>query len=266
MVTKKLKELEELENKYLKKYAYFLKFAEHEILVGLDTGRKNLKYWKKLYGTKIKVGRNNQKTGISVYSRGAERVIYALLNGKGIGDPNSAPVGSDLFFEVDDAFIHIDLKTVGASLKKGTSSNIGDFKEDIFVGENQNSYSGIIKVKNKPSRSYKANLPTKYTINGKTKPCLTYFICILYDKDTLETLLINILCMPNGELEPIYRDRPLKAGKNVGKTRFNFSRTENFELLEGPKRIQVTYVNENMDAKYQNQLSFLLNIHKFSIK
>jgi hypothetical protein len=259
-----LKKLEELENKYLKKYSYFLKFAEHEVLKGLDTGRKNLSYWQDLYGSAIKSGAKSQKTGISVYSRGAERVIYALLNGKGIGDPNSAPVGSDLFFEVEDAYIHIDLKTVGASLSG--SSNIGDFSNDQFVGENQNSYEGIIKLQNGIQRKYKPNLPTKYTINKKTKPCLTYFICILYDSDTLKTLMINVMCMPNGELERIYKHKPLKAGKNPGKARFNFSQTPDFELLTNEKRIQVPYVNEKMDVKYKKQLSFLLAIQKHSIQ
>ena len=265
MTSKQLQDLEEIEHKYLKKYSYFLKFAENEILKGLDTGRQNLEYWEGLYGKVIKSGTKTENTGISVYSRGAERVIYALLNGKGIGDPNSAPVGSDLFFEVEDAYIHIDLKTVGASLKKG-KSNIGDYKESIFVGESQNSYKGVIKLDNGTERSYKPKLPPKYEISGKTKPCLTYFICVLYDKDTLETLMLNILCMPNGELEEIYNHRPLKAGKNKGKARFNFSKVDNFEMLPGCKRIQVIYVNENLHESYKKQLSFLLNIHKYSIK
>ena len=94
------KQIEELELKYLNKYYFFLKFTLDEILEGLKTRDKIAEDWEGLYGTNI-----------SDFSTGAERVIYALLNGKGIGTPNSAPVGSDLFFEVKDAFIHIDLKT-----------------------------------------------------------------------------------------------------------------------------------------------------------
>lgn len=41
--------------------------------------------------------------------RGAERIYYWLLNNLGI--PNSTPIGSDLLYETNNAFIHIDVKT-----------------------------------------------------------------------------------------------------------------------------------------------------------
>ena len=116
----KLKQIEKLEKKYLNKYFHFLKFAEDEIISGFKTKDKIKGDWHGLYAS-----------GISDFSTGAERIIYSLLNGKGIGQPNSSPVGSDLFFEVEDAFIHIDLKTVGASLRGKT--NIGDYTRSIFV-------------------------------------------------------------------------------------------------------------------------------------
>ena len=243
-----LKKLEEIENKYLNKYFFFLKFALDEILEGLST-RENIKDdWSGYYGTKI-----------SDFSTGAERVIYSILNGKGIGIPNSAPVGSDLFFEVKDAFIHLDLKTVGASLKGKT--NIGDFAKSIFIGTNQNSYKEkIILNEGKPdqySRQYTPHLPPIYNKNTKfSKPCLTYFITMLYDKDTLETLVINILCMPNGLLSSVYNNRPLKAGKNIDKTRFNFSKTENFQLLKDQKRVKIVYFNQSMNSRYLSVLKW----------
>ncbi len=246
--------IEELELKYLNKYYYFLKFTIDEILEGLKTREKIKNDWKGLYGTKI-----------SDFATGAERVIYALLNGKGIGIPNSAPVGSDLFFEVSDAFIHIDLKTVGASLLGKT--NIGDFAKDIFVGTNQNSYSNNMIVKegkkDEFSRPYTSHLPPIYNrTNKNSKPCLTYFISMLYDKDDLETLVINILCMPNGELNKIYQHRPLKAGKNDDKTRFNFSRTSVFELLNNEKRVKIVYFKEDMNKKYLKLLSWQHELYK----
>ena len=248
------KEIEELELKYLNKYYFFLKFTLDEILEGLKTRDKIYVDWKGLYGTNI-----------SDFSTGAERVIYSLLNGKGIGVPNSAPVGSDLFFEVNDAFIHIDLKTVGASVNG--KSNIGDFSKDIFIGTNQNSYSGKMLVnegkKNEFSRQYESHLPPIYNKNKKkSKPCLTYFICMLYDRDTLETLVINILCMPNGLLNKIYAHRPIKAGKLKDKVRFNFSKTSNFELLNEEKRVKIIYFQENMDKKYLKSLSWQYNLFK----
>jgi len=112
------------------------------------------------------------KSGISDFAVGAERIVYSLMNGRSIGVPNSCPVGADLFFEVQDAFIHIDLKTVGASLTGKT--NIGDYTKNIFVGTNQNSYRSEIKRANgqafQPVRFYEPTLPSIYNkgkINAK---------------------------------------------------------------------------------------------------
>ncbi|MFB4168291.1 hypothetical protein [Virgibacillus sp. JSM 102003] len=254
-----MEDIERLELKYLEKYYHFLKFAEDELLEGFKTKEVIKDDWFDKY-----------KSGISDFSVGAERIVYSLLNGKGIGQPNSSPVGSDLFFEVNDAFINIDLKTVGTTLHPRTkddplgawSDNIGDFNSNIFVGTNQNSYAGKILVnkgkENEEARDYIPSLPTFYN-KGKenAKICLTYFITILYDKDTLDILVMCIVCMPNGELEKHYKERVLLAGKNNDKTRFNFSNVTNFELLKPPqKRIKVVYYKDNMNEKYKTKLKY----------
>lgn len=255
-----LEQIEQIEFKYLNKYYHFLKFAEDELLFGFKTKSKIEDDWLSKY-----------KSGISDFATGAERIVYSLLNGKGIGQPNSCPVGADLFFEVEDAFIHIDLKTVGATLNprkedkvnniSAWSNNIGDYKKNIFVGINQNSYKGIMEVykKGKPTeqRVYEPSLPTFYNKGTKNeKICLSYFVTILYDKDTLDILVISIICMPNGELENHYGNRVLQAGKNIDKTRFRFIDVSDFELLDNKKRIKVIYFNEDMDIKYKNNLKF----------
>jgi|TARA_B110000240_G_C13376864_1_gene400732 hypothetical protein len=243
------KEIEELEKKYLNKYYHFLKFAEDEMLSGFKTKDDIKDDWWGLYSS-----------GISDFSTGAERIVYSLLNGKGIGQPNSSPVGSDLFFEVDDAYIHIDLKTVGASLKG--NSNIGDYTRSIFVGTNQNSYSGEMIVKGE-RRSYSPQLPTYYN-KGKQneKICLSYFITILYDSDNLDTLVMCIVCMPNGELEPVYKTDVLSAGKNIEKTRFRFTNTPKFRLLgKNDYRIKVVVFKDDMNEVYKKKVSFFQEIH-----
>ncbi|KAA0549796.1 hypothetical protein FZW96_00115 [Bacillus sp. BGMRC 2118] len=258
-----LVDIERLELKYLKKYYHFLKFAEDEILEGFKTKEVIKDDWFDKY-----------KSGISDFAVGAERIVYSLLNGKGIGQPNSSPVGSDLFFEVSDAFINIDLKTVGATLnpRKKThpqgawANNIGDYTSKIFVGRNQNSYTGKMLVNegkpNESSRDYFASLPPFYN-KGKEneKICLTYFITILYDKDTLDTLVLSIVCMPNGELESHYKERVLSAGKNIDKTRFRFSKVTNFELLDPQhKRVKVVYFKDDMDIRYRRKLDYFKDI------
>jgi len=263
-----LASIELLEKKYLNKYFHFLKFVEDDLLLGFKTKEKIKDDWYGLY-----------KSGISDFSVGAERVLYSLLNGKGVGQPNSAPVGADLFFEVEDAYIHIDLKTVGATLNPrdkhhedgAWSNNIGDYSRYIFVGTNQNSYRSEITKANgdpfDPKRIYKPSLPTYYN-KGKSdqKICLSYFVTILYDKDSLDTLIISIMCMPNGELVSHYKTKPLSAGKNLDKTRFSFSATPDFELLDGkPKRVRVVYLNDSMNEEYSNKLQFYRDVYKKQI-
>lgn len=246
---KQLQKIEEIELKYLNKYYHFLKFAEDEMFFGFKTKEKIKDDWVELYG-------NEDGKGISDFAVGAERIVYALLNGKGIGQPNSSPVGSDLFFEVEDAFIHIDMKTV-------QQDNIGDFSSSIFVGRNQNSYKGIMKVQGKENREYIPALPTFYN-KGKEnqKICLSYFITILYNRDNLDIFVISIDCMPNGELESYYKERVLKAGKNPNKTRFRISSVNKFELLpDKPSRIKVVYFNENMDEEIKKKLKLHKEIY-----
>ena len=247
-------EIEKLERKYLNKYYHFLKFAEDEMLEGFKTKDDIKDDWWGLYSSQT------EGKGISDFSTGAERIVYSLLNGKGIGQPNSSPVGSDLFFEVKDAYIHIDLKTVGASLIG--NSNIGDYTRSIFVGTNQNSYKGDMIVRGE-LRNYTPQLPTYYN-KGKEnqKVCLTYFVTILYDSDTLDTLVMCIVGMPNGELEPIYKTDVLSAGKNLEKSRFSFIKTPKFRLLgENDYRVKVVVFKKDMDETYRKKLKFFEDIH-----
>ena len=246
-----LKRIEELENKYLEKYYYFLKFAESDILAGLETKDYIRNDW---------IGKWGNDAGTSDFAVGAERIVYALLNGKGIGQPNSCPVGADLMFEVDDAIIHIDMKTV-------CTDNIGDATRNIFVGENQNSYKGtIVKNAGRDMEDYVPNLPYIYTVNRKNykepvkKTCLSYFIVILYDKENLDTLYMLITCMPNGLLEPIYGSDILSAGKNPGKARYNFL-SQNFKLLNNKLRTRVVYLNERVRTEYSKPLKNIIELY-----
>ena len=243
-----LKEIEELENTYLEKYYYFLKFVEKEIISGLKTKDYIKDDWFSKWGGSGQ---------ISDFDVGAERIVYSLLNGKGIGQPNSCPVGADLMFEVDNAIIHIDMKTV-------CTDNLGDCTKNIFVGENQNSYRGVIIKKGRDDEEYIPNLPCFYTVKKESyvnpikKICLSYFIIILYDKKDLDTLYILITCMPNGLLEPIYGSDVLAAGKNPGKARYNFSKVQQFALLDNKLRTRVIYLSDKI--RENNELKDKLNV------
>lgn len=247
--------VEELENKYLNLYYYHFLFYRDEILKGLKTGLEIEKDWEDKWDITDK---------ISTFAVGAERVIYALINGRGIGNPNSAPVGSDLFFEVEDAYIHIDLKTI-------STKNIGDFITDIPVGNNQNSYNGKIKVDNKIKEYDEANIPHFYSTNNKVS--LTYFITILYEEKNLDIINIMFLSMPNGYLYDIYGPEILNAGKihykkgnpkrdtHARTIRYNWSESVQFETLAEENRVKVIYSNEEKKYKYLDKLSLIHSIH-----
>ncbi len=252
-------ELEKLEYKYLEKYYYFLKFSMDEILIGLNSKQKIKNDWFDIWNKD-----SNSKQSFSV---GAERVIYYYIsNSRILGEPNSNPVSSDLMFEVADAFVHIDLKTV-------QTSNIGDISTSIFIGNNQNSYKSNVDVGGKTLFYDKANLPKYYTFENTKKPCLTYFITILHDSDTLENMMINIMCMPNGQLEEVYGSSVLQAGKTkdnidrdnnkLSTVRFKFSKNEYFKLLENKKRIKIAYLNDNIKNNdiYSSKLEHFIRIH-----
>ncbi len=231
-----------LERKYLNKFYHFLKYVENEMMYGFQTKEIIRKDWINKYDSKI-----------SNFVVGAERIIYSLFNGKGIGQPNSSPVGSDMFFELDDAYIHIDLKTV-------QTRNIGDITTSIFVGRNQNSYKSEIKRSDgssfDPVRMYEPALPTFYN-EGKVneKICLTYFITILYEDINFNILNINFLSMPNGSLYECYGEKILRAGKNPDKTRFNLVNSKTFEFLSvNNSRIKVVYFDKGMSEVFRKKL------------
>lgn len=256
-----LMDVEKLESKYLEKYFHFLKFAEDEMLNGFRTKYEIQNDWISKWNP------TEEGKGISDFATGAERIVYSLLNGKGIGQPNSCPIGSDLFFEVDDAFIHIDLKTV-------QTRNIGDYTKDIFVGNNQNSYNGKVIVSGVEKIYDEACLPQYYTLpDGSKKICLTYFITILYEEESLKILNINILSMPNGKLFDVYKEKILKAGKvlypsghpkrntHCKSIRYVWSKSTEFELLDNKKRIKVVYFAEDMKDEYRERLKTIETIY-----
>ncbi len=254
-----LKKIEDIELYYLEKYASILVGNQREIIKGLDTKKDILDDWIGRYGGK------DQET--SLFDKGAERVLYSYINsGTTDAKPNSSPVGSDMFYEYEDAYLHLDLKSISACEEKG-KGNLPDFS-DIFIGENQNSYkSKILFDKGGTPRDYIPNLPPIYN-EGKVnqKICLSYLITLAFDMDTFDTLIITLQSIPNGLLYEHYGDRVIKAGKNPGKARFRLTDSRSgikgvneFELLDGtPKRYKVIYLKDNLSEIYKKELAFFI--------
>ena len=230
---------------------HFLKYVEDEMIEGFNSKEKIRSDWEGKYGKEL-----------SEFAVGAERIVYALLNGRAFGTPNSNPVSSDMFFEVEDAFIHLDMKTV-------VTDNLGDITNSIFVGENQNSYNGIIKKRKGIEELYSPNIPTYYSQGTPNeKLTLSYFVVILSNSETLEVEMVSIMCMPNGELHSHYGSRPLQAGKNPGKARFRFSECDKFELLNNESRVMVSYVNKKMPIHVKERLKFFFDdqVYNYGLK
>ncbi|MGB9608313.1 MAG: hypothetical protein ACP5QS_02755 [bacterium] len=93
--------------------------------------------------------------------------------------------------------------------------------------------------------NFEPNLPTFYSAtfihpqNGETynKPCLTYMIHIIHKQGDKPIYAILLISVPNGELEPVYRDEKIiNAGKSgKGKDiRFAYWRCPYFKLLSSP--------------------------------
>ncbi|HEF5696034.1 MULTISPECIES: PDDEXK family nuclease [Bacillus cereus group] len=232
-------EIEFWEQQYLEQIFYSLNLDKDKMLSGFNTKEEIREDWEAYLGDQT-----------SDFATGSERIFYWLFNQ--FGKPNSSPVGSDMFFETYNAYVHIDIKTV-------TLANLGDFTKNIFVGDNQNSYEGNIIVKGKDPRPYKGHLPPFYTKKtGEKKICLTYFIIILYNEKNLDIQTIALVCMPNGKLGNVYGNKVISAGKNKGKIRFNYTQCQRFESLANqPSRIKVLLWNENMDKAVEKKFNVL---------
>ena len=223
-----LKEIEFWENHYLNQIEYDLQQDLDKMLQGLKSKDKIKNDWFYIFNNADKKRQNSD------FARGAERIYYWLFNQ--FGTPNSSPIGSDMMFELYNAFVHIDIKTA-------KFDNASDYKGKIPVGENQTSY--------KPKDfDYTVHLPTEYSYQNKI--CLTYFINIIYDilDENIEIKAIVLIAVPNGKLSDIYGKDIIDAGKTGYRGqgfRYKYSTKPYFELLEGkPQRIRILYVSEDI--------------------
>lgn len=234
MDSKSIKDIEFWENEYLNQIEYLLKIEYQKMMDGFETKEYIKDDWQRFLGKET-----------SDFAVGAERIFYWLFNQ--FGQPNSSPIGSDLFFETYNAYVHIDVKTV-------TLANIGDYTGSIFVGNNQVSYESDIEKTNGKIEHYTPHLPTFYTKRVgeevEEKICLTYFITILYDEGSLDIYNLSVMCVPNGLLNNVYNNDVYSAGKNPGKARFKFSRCSDFRLLDNKKRVRIIKHNDSLSETY----------------
>lgn len=222
-----LRELEEFERRYFEFILMALKENMKDVIEGLHS-RLTIKIdWYDKFKRTVRAGYE-----ASDLERGAERVFFWIYD-KVLRHPNSSPIGADMLYETTDAFLHIDIKT-------SVITNPADYKGIVNIGQNQTSYRT-------PDISFVPNLPTYYSSTfphpekGETynKPCLTYLIHIIHKQGEKPIYAILLICIPNGELEPVYRGKKvINAGKSgKGKDiRYAYWRCPYFDLLSSPPR------------------------------
>lgn len=197
-------EIEKREYHYLDYLSFMLLYDEDKMIKALNSKDEIKSDWIDAFTGKS-----------SDIDKGAERIYFWLFNSLGI--PNSTPIGADLLYETNNAFIHIDVKTSSfyytttAGTKKKNSS---DFYGVVPVVHNQTSYEYGEKIKGK-KYTHSANLPTIY--KSKNKICLTYIIHLIYDKfedGNLKILAIILISVPNGKLKEYYGNDICGGSKN----------------------------------------------------
>lgn len=239
-------ELEKTERQYFDLILLHLKQDLNTLIAGLNSRIKILNDW---YQNFIRTARKGYKA--SDLDTGAERIFHHFFASI-LHFPNSSPIGSDLMFELTDAFIHIEIKTA-------LIDNPADYKGKINIAINQTSY-GVKKL-------FSPNLPQYYRLSPKTKkPCLTYIIQIIHEHAKPNIKALKLICMPNGQLYSHYGRSIFKSGKG-GYTkakdfRYRYSAEPYFKLLskrykEKLFRVELVYLAKGLKVK---DITTLLNI------
>ncbi|MCX7661648.1 MAG: hypothetical protein N2Z79_03070 [Candidatus Omnitrophica bacterium] len=231
-------DLEKIEREYFNLILLHLKQDLQSLIEGLNSRIKILNDW---YESFIKTARRDYKS--SDLDTGAERIFHHFF-APILKFPNSSPLGSDLMFELPNAFMHIEIKTA-------LIDNPSDYKGKINVGINQTSYA-VNKI-------FMPNLPKYYRVSSQTiKPCLTYVIQIIHEHAKPNIKALKLVCIPNGQLYSYYGKSIFKSGKSGYKKgrdfRYHYSNEPHFKLLserykEKIFRVELVYLAEDIDKE-----------------
>ena len=218
-------------------------------------------YWKDAFIT--------EKKRITDLGTGAERVFWKVISNELKNwHPVALYLGSNLFFETEEAYINIDIKTVYID-------NIRDLGGLVEVGDAQTSYP--MKKKYQARESFQPKIRPYYEIQkGEQvirKYALTYFIQIIYEKPEIivqnkldpRPIAMVFVSLPNGLLYDIYGDdivaypksyrRRMGVSERPSNYRFYYSKCPCYKLLRDfPCNFRVRlYFNSDYD-KYRRQI------------
>jgi len=251
--TIKLANVEYAELSVLNQITNIIRYKFDFILERLTSRFETYSTWKNYL---IKKGKKPKR--LSDLGTGAERIFnYVFVTCmKDKWHPVSIPFGSNLFFESNEAFINIDVKTEYAD-------NTRDYKGLVVVGDFQTSYR---------SQKYRQGLVPKlkpfYRVHGKIKYCLTYAIQVIVAKPediftkkyNRNPVSINIICIPNGLLYEVYHEEIVGQPKSYYSDntmkgfRYLYWKEPRFKLLknvECPYRIRLFFNKEYENVNYR---------------
>lgn len=230
-------DLEKLEHDYFQQILSAITLDKQKMVKALTSKDRIKQDWINQFR---RVGLKKQ---VGEMARGAERVFEWLM--PTVWEPNTSPIGADLFFESYNAFIHIDIKTAH-------TENVSDFKGIVPVGRNQTSYKPTASHRGTPINAT-PHLP-KYYHTGK--PCLTYFIQIIYDKNSLEIIAVLLMCLPNGQLNSVYGNTIANNGKSKDESfRYNYKNNPYFQKLSTKenKLLRVAFIYHKPNGSLTKQ-------------
>jgi hypothetical protein len=157
-------------------------------------------YWKNYFHTETK-----RLTDLGI---GAERIFWKVISEEfSEWHPVTIYIGSNLFFETENAYVNIDIKTAYID-------NIRDLGGLVEVGDAQTSYP--MRKTYGSKESFQPKISTYYEIKKGykiiRKYALTYFVQIIYEKPEIiiqnnldrGPIGIVLVSMPNGLLYDVY--------------------------------------------------------------
>lgn len=164
-------------------------------------------FWKKQFEESEEIKR------LSDLGIGAERVFHTIFAKTTNWLPSSIPVGSNLFYECNDVFINVDIKSVYVE-------NSWDYLGVAEVGERQTSYP--MQTSWGASEKFTPQLPFYYEISDNKKPCLSYILQIIHiDIDKIlenrydpNAIAFILLAIPNGLLYEKYGEEIIEEPKS----------------------------------------------------
>ncbi len=153
-------------------------------------------------------GRAPSGTSIPWGEVGEKTISARLIRAIALEDPSitypGLPLGGDIRFATDDAYIHFDLKLTGPN---DNAHEIVASPHQI-AGDGRSCNGGVnnspVTVKGaRAEMSFQPELPPFYVLDGRILLCLTYFLKAVYTVQNIGDQPLHYLelaCVPNGLL------------------------------------------------------------------